>query len=194
VTYRPRTWYQRFFGNWMSVRYVKRPPCRKFVSYGGRGRAGAPWPTASRSARSSGGGGAFDQARQQRQRKVQGLSQRRTCRGILGQGASAQATSSLAGLGTNVLTLTPARALINYEVLTVIWGLAFASELAAPFQVNLALRLGHRPPRVVRHVNAFVETSIPTLALALGIAAGSPAYMLAQPTTWGYFLFVILAP
>src|SRR5688572_24515356 len=47
--------------------------------------SGRPWPTASRRARSSGGGGAFDQARQQRQREDPGSSQPRTWRSVPGQ-------------------------------------------------------------------------------------------------------------
>ena len=84
-------------------------------------------------------------------------------------------------------------ALIDHQALTVILGLAFVSELVALFMVNRALRLGLRPPSVVRYVNALVETSIPTLALTLGIATTSPAYLLALPVAWGYFLFIILA-
>jgi adenylate cyclase len=87
----------------------------------------------------------------------------------------------------------PISTLIDYQALTSIWGLAFVSELVALLLVRRALRLGLRPPRVVRYVNAFVETSIPTLTLVLGIQTSSPAYLLALPVTWGYFLFIILA-
>ena len=77
-------------------------------------------------------------------------------------------------------------------MVTVIWGLAFAYELVALLIANRVLRLGLRPP-MLRYANALVETSIPTLALILGTQTSSPAYLVAVPVTWGYFIFIILA-
>jgi adenylate cyclase len=82
---------------------------------------------------------------------------------------------------------------IDDQVVTIFWGLAFVSALVALFVVDHWLRLGLRPPIGVRYFSAFVETSIPTLALVLGIETSSPAYLLALPVTWAYFLFIILA-
>ena len=86
-------------------------------------------------------------------------------------------------------TITP----LDDLVVTVIWGLAFAYELVALLIANRALRLGLRPPIGLRYANAFVETSIPTLALVLGTQTSSPAYLVAVPVTWGYFIFIILS-
>jgi adenylate cyclase len=82
---------------------------------------------------------------------------------------------------------------IDYRALIVLWGIAFVYELFAVFMVHRALHGKIRPPFFARYVNAFVETSIPTLTLVLGIDATSPAYILAIPITWMYFLFIILS-
>ncbi len=42
-------------------------------------------------------------------------------------------------------------------------------------------------------MNAFVEISIPTLAMMVGAEVSSPAYALHTPPAWGYFLFIVLA-
>ena len=76
-------------------------------------------------------------------------------------------------------------------MVTVIWGLAFAYELVALLIANRVLRLGLRPIGL-RYANALVETSIPTLAL-IRHPDEQPAYLVAVPVTWGYFIFIILA-
>lgn len=82
---------------------------------------------------------------------------------------------------------------IDYRALIVLGGIAFVYELIAVRMVHRALNGGFRPPKFARYVNAFIETSIPTLALVVGIDASSPAYVLTIPIPWIYFFFIILS-
>jgi adenylate cyclase len=66
-------------------------------------------------------------------------------------------------------------------------------ELVVLLRLSVALRRGHRIPKVRRYLNAFVETSVPTLGILFGVEVTSPAYALYTPPAWGYFLFIVLA-
>jgi len=81
---------------------------------------------------------------------------------------------------------------IDFRALMVLWALAFAYEVGAVLMVTRALRHGYAPPRIARYVNAFIETSIPTLTLVFGMEASSPAYLLVLPIPWVYFGFILL--
>lgn len=72
-------------------------------------------------------------------------------------------------------------------------GAGFAYELYALFVAGRALRLGLHPPALVRYRNAFVETSLPTLVLLIGVQADGPSYLYVVPVAWFYFPFIILA-
>ena len=82
---------------------------------------------------------------------------------------------------------------IDFKALTVLSGIALVYEVVAVAMVTRALRHGYQPPRVARYVNAFIETSIPTLSLVFGVETSSPAYLLALPIPWFYFLFIMLS-
>jgi adenylate cyclase len=66
-------------------------------------------------------------------------------------------------------------------------------EIAVLVRLTVALRRGKTIPRFVRYISAFVEASIPTLAMLVGPEVTSPAYALHTPPAWAYFLFIILA-
>jgi adenylate cyclase len=82
---------------------------------------------------------------------------------------------------------------LNLAALGVLGAVALVYELAVLGRVTLALRRDWPIPRVLRFVNAFVEISVPTLAVIVGPEVTSPAYALDMPAAWAYFLFLILA-
>ena len=82
---------------------------------------------------------------------------------------------------------------IDFRALMVLWAIAFAYEVGAVLMVTRALRHGYAPPRIARYINAFIETSIPTLTLVFGMEASSPAYLLVLPIPWVYFGFILLS-
>lgn len=56
------------------------------------------------------------------------------------------------------------------------------------------LKRGTQPPAPARYINAFVETSIPTVMIVLfAVLLGTPAEALFSPPSYVYFLFIMLA-
>jgi adenylate cyclase len=82
---------------------------------------------------------------------------------------------------------------VNLAALAVLGLGALLYEVAVLIRLTLTLRRGGHIPRFVRYISAFVEASIPTLAIIVGPEVTSPAYALHTPPAWAYFLFIILA-
>jgi adenylate cyclase len=82
---------------------------------------------------------------------------------------------------------------VNLAALGVLGLGVLVYELAILARLTLALRRGKAIPRFLRYVSAFVEASIPTLALIVGPEVTSPAYALFTPPAWAYFVFIILS-
>jgi adenylate cyclase len=70
---------------------------------------------------------------------------------------------------------------------------ALVYEIAVLIRLTVILRRHGRLPRFVRFVSAFVEVSIPTLAMLFGPEVTSPVYALYTPPAWAYFLFISLS-
>ena len=82
---------------------------------------------------------------------------------------------------------------VNMAALGAIGLGALVYEAAVLIRLTVILRRHARLPRIVRFVNAFVEVSLPTLAILVGPEVTSPAFALYTPPAWAYFLFIILA-
>jgi adenylate cyclase len=82
---------------------------------------------------------------------------------------------------------------LNVATLGVIGVCALAYEVAVLIRLTVLWRRRGHLPRVVRFVSAFVEVSIPTLAMVYGPEVTSPVYVLFTPPSWVYFLFIILS-
>lgn len=82
---------------------------------------------------------------------------------------------------------------LNPAALSTLWAILLTYELLVFARLTLLLRRGQRLPIIFRYINAFVEISLPTLIMLVGIEASSPAYALYTPPAWAYFLFIILA-
>ena len=66
-------------------------------------------------------------------------------------------------------------------------------ESAVLIRLTVILRRHGHIPRIVRYISAFVEVSIPTVAILVGPEVTSPAFALHTPPAWAYFVFIILS-
>lgn len=76
---------------------------------------------------------------------------------------------------------------------TVFYGAAFLYELSAYWILGRAIEKRIRVPDFPRYVNAFVETSLPTIMLVLLANSLGPEIALNSPVPMVYFLFIILS-
>ncbi|MCI0695406.1 adenylate/guanylate cyclase domain-containing protein [candidate division KSB1 bacterium] len=79
-----------------------------------------------------------------------------------------------------------------YRIIIVL-GLVVAYESLIRFVIGRRLETRRKIPEFLRYWNAFVETSTPTVLIALIAGAVNPFYTLAGPAVFAYFLFIILS-
>jgi adenylate cyclase len=82
---------------------------------------------------------------------------------------------------------------VHINKLAILGTVALVYELGALYRMTRMLRRGQRIPMVLRYINAFVEVSIPTLAMLVVPEVTSPVYALYTPPSWVYFVFIILS-
>jgi adenylate cyclase len=82
---------------------------------------------------------------------------------------------------------------LNLGALAILGAVIIVYEAAVLFRLTRMLRHEQALPTPLRYLNAFIEISIPSLALLIGPEVTSPAYALQMPPAWGYFVFIILA-
>src|SRR5687767_10721394 len=73
---------------------------------------------------------------------------------------------------------------VNLAALGVIGLAALAYEIAVLIRLTVILRRHGHIPRVVRYVSAFIEVSIPTVAILVGPEVTSPAFAVHTPPAW----------
>jgi adenylate cyclase len=77
--------------------------------------------------------------------------------------------------------------------IVVFYAAAFLYELGARRVLRDAIEARFRPPEIVRYVNATIETSIPTVMIALTSQAAGAEIALNSPLPMVYFLFISLS-
>jgi len=80
----------------------------------------------------------------------------------------------------------------RFRILGLLAG-AFVYELGVLFGINRALKYDISRFGLARYMNAFVETSIPTIAILLFVGILSPVHAMYSPPSYVYFLFIGLS-
>ena len=111
----------------------------------------------------------------------------------------------LAGLSGSVVVISPVFVFVFREEYARLFGIAGVLQIGALFVVlagyelgirhvvGLRLALGKTLPRPLRFLNAFVETSVPSILIVLVSRHVDPTYALQSAATYLYAVFIVLS-